>query len=230
MLRVRLTAKVLGLVSLMGLMGAMPAWSVELEVWVLDRDGKQLKDAVVVLESTVPGARPTPKAEVTINQEKMKFVPAVSVVHVSTKVNFVNLDRWDHHVRGGVAGPGGVYLDATQGYAFRLAGQKAGSPPASQQRSYAQTGPQLLGCHLHGSMRGHLFVTDSPWAAVSDEQGRAVLTQLPAGPARVRVWHGDELVETPVQSVNLSEGMAPLKVSTQVLPRKAKAAASPYDY
>lgn len=213
-----------------GLLALGAAQAAEVEVLVLDRDGRPLPEAVVLLHTSAPGPRPTPPAELVISQEKMKFQPAMAVAHLSTKVRFSNLDRWDHHVRGGVAGPGGVYLDATQGYAFRLAGQKAGSPPASQQRSYAQTGPQLLGCHLHGSMRGHLFVTDSPWAAVSDEQGRAVLTQLPAGPARVRVWHGDELVETPVQSVNLSEGMAPLKVSTQVLPRKAKAAASPYDY
>jgi len=223
----RWRARALGLV---GLLAALPAWCVDLEVQVLDRDGKLLKDAVVVVESSVPGARPAPKAEATINQEKMKFVPVVSVVQVGTKVNFVNLDRWDHHVRGGAAGPGGVYLDASQGYAFRLAGRKAGAPPASQQRSYAQTGPQLLGCHLHGSMRGHVYVTDSPWAAVSDEQGKVKLSQLPVGPARVRVWHGDELVETPVQALNLSEGMEPLKLSTQVLSRKPKAAASPYDY
>lgn len=210
---------------------AFSATAADLQVWVLDREGKPLKDAVVVLESSAPGARPPAKAEITISQEKMKFVPAVSVAQVGTKVTFSNLDRWDHHVRGGLAGPGGVYLDPTQGYAFRLAGQKAGQPPSSHQRSYTQTGPQLLGCHLHGSMRGHLYITDSPWAAVSDEAGKAQLSQLPVGPARLRVWHGDELVETPPQTLTVADGMAPIKVATQVQPKRAKAAEkSPYDY
>jgi len=210
---------------------ALPALAADLEVFVLDREGKPLKDAVVVLESSAPGARPAPRAEITISQEKMKFVPVVSVAQVGTKVNFINLDRWDHHVRGGLAGPGGVYVDPAQGYAFRLAGQKTGQAPASQQRSYTQTGPQLLGCHLHGSMRGHLYITDSPWATVSDEAGKAQLSQLPVGAARLRVWHGDELVETPVQTITVVDGMAPIKVATQVQPKRAKAVEkSPYDF
>lgn len=223
MLKLMLNTSVLAL--------ALPAAAVDLEVQVLDREGRPLKDAVVVLESSAPGARPAPKAEITIGQEKMKFVPTVSVAQVGTKVNFTNLDRWDHHVRGGQAGPGGIYLDPAQGYAFRLSGHKAPQPTASHQRSYTQTGPQLLGCHLHGSMRGHLYITDSPWAVVSNEAGKAQLGQLPPGPARLRVWHGDELVETPALNLQIAEGMAPVKVATQVLPKRAKAPEkSPYDY
>mgnify|MGYP000978261794 CR=1 FL=1 len=37
---------------------ALPALAADLEVFVLDREGKPLKDAVVVLESSAPGARP----------------------------------------------------------------------------------------------------------------------------------------------------------------------------
>ena len=191
-------------------------------VQVLDRDGKPLTGAVVVLESSVAGARPSPKAEHTIEQTQMKFAPTVSVVHLSTKVHFVNLDRWDHHVRGGAAGPGGVYLDASQGYAFRLAGKAADKPAARETRQFNQTGPQLLGCHLHGSMRGHLYVTDSPWAAVSDEKGEVRLSEVPPGGARLRVWHADELIETPPQTIQVTDGMAALRVPTQVVLSKKK--------
>lgn len=216
-----------GLWILGGLLASAAAQAANLDVQVFDRDGKPLADAVVILESSVPGARPAAKAEITINQEKMKFVPAVSVAQLSTKVHFVNLDNWDHHVRGGTSGPGGVYLDAAQGYAFRISGRVAGKAPSSQERTYSQTGPQLLGCHLHGSMRGFLYVTDSPWALVSDADGKVKLSDLPAGPARLRVWHGDELVETPMQNLQVTEGMAAIKVNTQVTPRKAKKAPEP---
>ncbi|MBB5206122.1 plastocyanin [Inhella inkyongensis] len=198
------------------------ALAADVTVQVLDREGKALAGAVVVLETSVSGPRPTPLAEHTIEQEQMRFAPAVSVVHLSTKVHFVNLDRWDHHVRGGAAGPGGVYLDASQGFAFRLSGRVAGKPASRESRQFNQTGPQLLGCHLHGSMRGHLYVTDSPWAAVSDAQGQVQLREVPAGGARLRVWHAEELVETPPQALSVSDGMAAVRVATQVVVGRKK--------
>lgn len=200
------------------------AQAADVELQVLDRDGKPLPEAVLVLESSVTGPRPLPPAELVIAQEKMKFVPAVAVAHLSTTVRFTNLDRWDHHVRGGVVGPGGVYLDSSQGYAFRLAGRERNKPPASSEQRYTQTGPQMLGCHLHGSMRGFLYVTDSPWAAVSDEQGRVKLSGVPAGGARLRVWHADALVDTPLQNLQIAEGMAAQRVATQIVPRKPRRA------
>jgi plastocyanin len=202
------------------------AHAADLELLVLDRDGQPLPEAVLVLETSVPGPRPAAPAELVISQEKMKFAPAVAVAHLSTKVRFTNLDRWDHHVRGGVVGPGGVYLDASQGYAFRLAGRERNKPPSSVEQSYTQTGPQMLGCHLHGSMRGYLYVTDSPWAAVSDAQGRVKLSGVPAGGARLRVWHSDALIETPLQNLQVTDGMAAQRVATQVVPRKPRKAAA----
>ncbi len=207
------------------LLGAMlTAQAADVELLLLDRDGKPLGDAVLVLESSVPGPRPTPPATLVIAQEKMKFMPAVAVAHLSTTVRFTNLDHWDHHVRGGAAGPGGIYLDSSQGYAFRLAARERNKPPASFEQRYAQTGPQMLGCHLHGSMRGFLYVTDSPWAAVSDEQGRVKLSGVPAGGARLRIWHADALVETPLQNLQIAEGMAAQRISTPIVPRKPRRA------
>jgi len=201
---------------------AAGAQSAELELQVLDRDGRPLPEAVLVLDSSVPGARPSPPSELVISQEKMKFSPSVAVAHLSTKVRFTNLDRWDHHVRGGFVGPGGVYLDSSKGYSFRLAGRDGNKAPSSAEHSYTQTGPQMLGCHLHGSMKAFLYITDSPWAAVSGGDGKVKLSGVPAGPARLRIWHADELVETPMQSLQVVDGMAVVKLATQIVPRKAK--------
>lgn len=198
------------------------AQAADVELQVLDRDGKPLPEAVLALESSVTGPRPVPPAELVIAQEKMKFIPAVAVAHLSTAVRFTNLDRWDHHVRGGFIGPGGVYLDSSRGYSFRLAGRDGNKPPSSAEHRYTQTGPQMLGCHLHGSMKAFLYVTDSPWAAVSGADGKVKLSGVPAGPARLRIWHADELVETPIQSLQVVDGMAAVKLATQIVPRKAK--------
>lgn len=209
---------------------ACAAQAGDVEFLVLDRDGKPLAEAVVVLESSVTGSRPTPPAELVIHQEKMKFQPAVAVVQLSTKLRFVNLDGWDHHVRGGSVGPGGVYLDASKGYSFRLAGRETGKPPASAVQSFTQTGPQMLGCHLHGSMRGFLYITDSPWAAVTTADGKAKLTEVPNGVARLRIWHADELVETPMQNLTVLDGMPLMRISTAIVQRKSKKAEAPKLY
>jgi len=202
----------------------LPGWvaAANLSIQVLDREGKPLRDAVVIAESSQSGPRPTPPAEVTVTQEKMKFLPAVSVVHLSTKVRFTNQDTWDHHVKGGVIQAGNRYAKPDEGYAFRLAGRKSDRAPSSATQSYTEVGPQLLGCHLHGSMQGHLYVTDSPWSGVTDAEGRVELSNVPYGPARVRVWHPDELVATPVQSVVMTDALGPVKVATQIQARRKR--------
>lgn len=200
------------------------AAAANLSVLVLDRDGRPLRDAVVIAESTQSGPRPTPPAEVTVQQEKMKFLPAVSVVHLSTKVRFTNQDTWDHHVKGGIIKTGNRYANPEEGYAFRLAGRKADRPVSSAVQTYTELGPQLLGCHLHGSMQGHLYVTDSPWSGVSDGDGKVELATVPYGPVRVRVWHPEELVPTPVQAVVMTDALGVVKVATQVQPRRKRSA------
>jgi len=211
------------------LFAASVAHAGDVELAVLDRDGKPLPDAVVVIESTVTGNRPTPPAELLINQEKMKFSPALAVVNLSTKVRFANLDRFDHHVRGGAVGPGGMYLDASKGYSFRLTGRESGKPADSAVQTFAQTGPQMLGCHLHASMRAFLYVTDSPWAAITGADGKVKVAAVPNGAARLRIWHADELVETPIQNLTVTDGMAVVKVNTAIVPRKAKRAVQEAD-
>jgi len=203
------------------------AQAAELTVTVLDRSGKPLPEAVVIVDSSMQGLRPAPPAEVVIAQEKMRFVPAVTVVPLGTRISFSNLDGWDHHVIAGLMGPGGVYLDPGQNLQMRLAGRVAGKPPSSESRSFAQPGPYLLGCHLHGSMRGQLFVSDSPWAKLTGEDGRVRLSELPEGPARVRVWHADQLIDVPPQATQIAAGGASLTLSTQIVARARRPAPAP---
>ena len=65
-------------------------------------------------------------------------------------------------------------------------------------------GSVTLGCHIHGSMRGHLFVATTPWVAVTDEQGRARLAGLPDGNAEMRLWHPDQFTGQTTQTLILS--------------------------
>lgn len=218
------------LLGILLLLAAASSQAADLTVTVLDRNGKPLADAVVLVDSSVQGPRPAPVLEATIAQEKLRFVPAVSVVGLGAKVNFSNLDTWDHHVILGVMGAGGVYVDPGQNTQFRLAGRVAGKTPASDSKVLNQPGPYLLGCHIHGSMRGHVYVADTPWARLGGEDGRAVLQGLPEGPAKVRIWHPDQLVDGAPTEVKVSASGTAVTIATQIAParKKSKPAGDPY--
>lgn len=211
------------------LLVAAVAQAADLTVTVLDRSGKPLADAVVLVDSSVQGPRPAPVMEASITQEKLRFVPTVTVVGLGAKVNFSNLDSWDHHVILGLMGAGGVYVDPGLNTQMRLAGRVAGKPPAADSKTLSQPGAYLLGCHIHGSMRGHIFVADTPWAKLGGEDGKAVLQSLPEGPARVRIWHPDQLVEGTPTAVQVAANGSAVTVHTQIAPaRKKRPAGDPY--
>lgn len=195
------------------------AQAASVQVTVLARDGQPLPDAVVLLESAAGQPMPavTPASH-TITQEKMQFNPAVSVVPVGSRVKFANLDRWDHHVRGG---PAGLVASGTYGFEFRLAGREQGQNPPSNELTMDKTGPVQLGCHLHGSMRGFVYVSPTPWAAKTSASGVVTLADVPEGAMRVRVWHPDQLLDTAAITVQV-QAVTAINVPTQVQPRKAR--------
>jgi plastocyanin len=214
------------------LLAAAAAQAADLTVTVMDRNGKPLVDAVVLVDSSVQGARPAPVMEASIAQEKLRFVPVVTVVGLGAKVSFSNLDSWDHHIILGLMGAGGVYLDPGLNTQMRLAGRVAGKAPAVDSKTLSQPGAYLLGCHIHGSMRGHVYVADTPWARLGGEDGKAQLHGLPEGPARVRIWHADQLVDGAPTAVQVAAGANAVTVKTQIVAarkkREAPAADSSY--
>ena len=71
-------------------------------------------------------------------------------------------------------------------------------------------------------MRGYVYVSDSPWAAMTNEAGVASFDGVPDGAAKVRVWQSEQLIDLPVQQVMMTP--APVKTSFQltVVPRKRR--------
>ena len=219
------------------------------QVQVLDRDGKPVADAVVVLYPASSAAAPPSLllASPTIEQEKMRFVPAVSVVQPGSTVRLTNQDRWDHHVRGAPAGlgastagstsapsatsatsatPPGVASSST-GFELRLSGKTQGKPSSYADVLLDTPGVMLLSCHLHGSMRGHVFVTDSAWTLKTDGDGIARCAGVPDGAAQVRVWHAEQLVDLPRKALSVVPGPVLDTVQLSLVPRAPRRAPAP---
>jgi plastocyanin len=219
--------------SLFSLMACSAAHAGSLSVTVLDREGKPTMDAVVLL---LPEGKGTAKLALAgtanIAQEKMQFIPAVSIVPVGAKVRFTNNDPWDHHVRSSAAGAAGFAATASaateaasRGIDVRLEGKSEGKPAKFLEVVMDKAGPQsatLLGCYLHGSMRGHVYVTDSPWAAKTNADGVATFDDVPDGKVSVKVWQADQLIDLPVQNATVGAAPAKLNVQLQVVARKRR--------
>ena len=227
----------LKLTCLVSLLTCSAAHAGSLSVTVVDREGKPTMDAVVVLlpegKGTAKTALPT---TANIAQEKMQFIPAVSIVPVGAKVRFTNNDPWDHHVRSSAAGAAGFAVTAsaataaaTKGIDLRLEGKSDGKPAKSVEVVMDKAGPQsatLLGCYLHSSMRGHVYVTDSPWAVKTNAEGIATFDDVPDGKVSVRVWQADQLIDMPLQNATVSATPAKLNVQLQVGARKQRVISS----
>lgn len=195
-----------------------------LSVNVVDKDGKPTADAVVMV---MPSGISSPKTPLlmaaTISQASMQFIPAVTIVRPGAKITFVNNDAWDHHVRGSAAGAAQFSGNDENGFVLRLAGKTAGNAGKSSVVSLDNAGVVLLGCHLHGSMVGHVVVSDTPWVAKTDANGVATFADLPDGAATVKVWHAAQFVDLKPVQTTLSAAPGQVKMQLSVTPRRRAA-------
>jgi plastocyanin len=195
-----------------------------LSVTVVDRDGKPAADAVVMVIPTSISSPKTPLPMVaSVSQASMQFSPAVTIVQPGAKVSFVNNDPWEHHVRGSAAGAAQFSGNDENGFTFRLVGKTAGSAGKASVVSLDKPGVVLLGCHLHGSMMGHVVVSDTPWAVKTDANGVATFSDLPDGVATVKVWHAAQFVDLKPIQTTVGASPAQVKMQLSVTPRRRAA-------
>jgi len=209
------------LISLAGLLASPSLLAATLHVTVTGADGKPASDAVVMVQPAAGASAVVPApTTVAIEQRDFRFVPYVAVVPPGGSIRFVNKDPYDHHIRTLPGGPLGS-VAPVKTFEFRLAAGGRGGD-TSEPVKLDLPGSILLGCHLHGSMRGHVLVSATPFFAVSDERGRARVEGLPEGAVELKVWHPDQLTELPVQRLQLGPSLG-TDVKLNFTPRRRPA-------
>ncbi len=204
------TAFVCTLTLLLGL--SATASAARLEAELVDASQQPLAGAVLSLRGPL-GAEAAPAAAV-MDQQAQQFVPGVLAVRTGTAVTFPNSDDIRHHVYS---------FSPAKRFELRL---YKGTP--SEPVVFEQPGVVVLGCNIHDWMVGYIYVTDDPWFAVSDAQGRVRLDGLPPGRYGLSLWH-PRLSEGPAQRGELQLGEAPTqqRLSLELPPPPAPAAAPP---
>jgi plastocyanin len=172
---------------------AVQAHAATVTVVVNGADGQPAPNVVVQLTPAHAPAYKPPATPYVIAQRDIHFVPYLTAVPVGATVRFSNQDPYDHHLRSEPGGPFGTIAPAKE-FEMRLAAA-SGDKIASSELKFDKAGVIVLGCHLHSSMRGHLFVSETPYVAVTDANGRAVVADVPDGAADLRTWSPEQLVD-----------------------------------
>lgn len=153
---------------------AAPAVAAPVSIQVVAIDGKPLAGAVVKL--TMPGTPPpAARGPYRVAQRNIAFEPNVLVVPVGAQVSFPNLDRVRHHVYS---------FSQPKKFDLKLYGKDE-----SRSVLFDKPGAVALGCNIHDAMSGVIYVTDTPYTAVTDADGRVTFAVPNAGRATVAVWH-----------------------------------------
>jgi len=146
-----------------------------LELRVVDSEGRPLKNAVI---SSTADSQASAAAKVAVmDQRNRTFVPHVLVVQQGSQVSFPNSDNIRHHVYS---------FSTPKKFEIKLYSGEPSSPV-----QFDKPGVVVLGCNIHDSMLGYIYVADGPSYAVSDEQGRLLLEfdQIPADDTQFQLWH-----------------------------------------
>lgn len=151
----------------------------ELRIAVQDADtGMGVQGAVV--EVLLPPAQQAAYAlssTISVDQVDKEFVPNVSVISVGSRVNFPNSDDILHHVYS---------FSPARVFELPLYGQ---GQNVDYFETFEQAGVVELGCNIHDWMLGYIYVAQTRLAVATDEEGRALLADVPEGEYTVRVWH-----------------------------------------
>jgi len=151
------------------------AQNAEIAVTVTDERGKPVPDAVVIAVPAEGGLRPSARPrEDVVDQVDKEFVPKVQAVLVGTAVTFPNHDGVRHQVYS---------FSSAKRFELPL---YAGVPQAVV---FDKPGVVILGCNIHDWMVGYVYVSESPYFAKTNAEGKALLTDVPPRGYVVRVWH-----------------------------------------
>lgn len=155
----------------------LTAEAAELVFEVKDASGKPLPETVIAVFDGKAAAE-TSSGTAKIIQKNKQFNPSVAVVQTGTAINFPNEDSVRHHV-----------------YSFSPAKKfeiKLYSGVATNPIVFDKAGVVSLGCNIHDSMVGFIYVVDTPYFAKTDANGKAVIN-VPAGNLVYQVWPAGRL-------------------------------------
>ena len=146
-----------------------------IQITLIGADNRPVVDAVATATPVGSLAKfPHDRKPAVMDQLNKAFVPQVLVIGAGTAVEFPNNDSVSHQVYS--------FSPAKQ---FQLSLYKGELHTPVQ---FDTAGLVVLGCNIHDSMVGYIYVADTPYFGKTDATGTVRLTSLARGAYRVVVW------------------------------------------
>jgi len=136
-----------------------------------------LKNALVIVEGVKRGkamADATQNAE--IDQNKCEYIPHLQVMALNSEISLRNSDPILHNIQ---------FFQGDNSL-FNIAQPVQGQVT---KRKIDKAGTLYVECAVHGWMQGNVVVVDNPYYAVTDENGKFSIADLPPGKYQVKIWH-----------------------------------------
>src|SRR5215467_1970594 len=194
-------ASISGLISVSGPVPKLPKRDIKKDPQVCGtaaRDSEQLlvssggglKNAIVIVEGVKKGkAVPASLQNVEIDQKNCDYSPHVMVMPVNGDIAVRNSDPLLHN----------IHFYQNDDSLFNIAQPVQGQV---DKHKLEKAGMVYAECDVHNWMKGHVAVVDNPYYAITDENGKFSITDLPPGSYKVRIWH--EYLGDKTQGVNVS--------------------------
>jgi plastocyanin len=159
------------------LLATNSALSDQYSVEIIDQNGDPVANAVVVnpINAVTPEGAGAPDPAAVMDQIGKQFVPLVLAVKKGRDVVFPNSDNIRHHVYS---------FSEPKRFEIKLYANQPKAPV-----NFETGGLVVLGCNIHDSMIGYIFVSEWSDFAVSDTNGLALLDDQVAPPKELLLWH-----------------------------------------
>lgn len=132
--------------------------------------------ANVVITVDVAGAElKVPTEPLHIDQKECHFEPHILVAPAGAKVGFLNSDQVSHNVH--------TYASKNDSFNKTIA-------PGSKEEQVLAKGDKIeVKCDIHPWMNGWIYVTETPFYAVTKEDGSFSIPGLKPGTYKAEAWH-----------------------------------------
>ena len=171
---------------------SLPLMAAQLELSVTDDKGRPLANTVAALVP-IKQINYSDFPIAIMDQQQNMFVPGVLALRVNTLVNFPNRDDVRHHVYS---------FSPAKKFELRLYHGMTAEPVL-----FDQAGTVVLGCNIHDSMVAYIYVVDTDYFAIADEQGK-IHINAPEGEYRMQIFHPQMKGNYPEAAITLVESQA----------------------
>nr|WP_228733016.1 methylamine utilization protein [Pseudoalteromonas ostreae] len=153
---------------------ACDIYAQDVTLHIVDQYGQPLTNAVVEIASESNKTLSQQLPVLIMDQVDKQFSPTLLIAHQGQQVNFPNSDNIRHHV-----------YSFSEAKPFQL---KLYSGQPENPITFDNQGVVVLGCNIHDSMLGYIYVAKSADVYQSDEHGNVQLSGLTL-PIQLTIWH-----------------------------------------